>query len=135
MLRQLVSPAFVDTRGVSLTARSFTVSSSGTFAATVPARGAIAIRVGQTITGPAKTSSTTPTSTPTSTMVQVAFAPTVSTVYGENVFVVGSIAQLGSWAAGSAVHASLLLRPLMGWLTPRLDCALFFLVPRLEGDR
>jgi hypothetical protein len=82
---------------------SYSVSSSGTFSATVPARSAIAIYIGQKITGPATTTSTTPTSIPTSTSVQVTFAPTVSTVYGENVFVAGSIPQLGNWATGSAV--------------------------------
>jgi hypothetical protein len=66
----------------------FVVSSSGSFTGTVPARGAIAMYVGQTIT-------------PTS--VQVTFAPTVSTVYGENVFVVGSISQLGNWTASASV--------------------------------
>jgi hypothetical protein len=71
----------------------FTVSSSGTFFATVPARGAIAIRVGQTIKPAA---------------VPVTFASTVSTVYGENVFVSGSIPQLGSWAVEASV--SVLLR-------------------------
>jgi alpha-amylase len=77
-----------------LTVVRFTVSSSGTFFATVPARGAIAIRVGQTIKPAA---------------VPVTFASTVSTVYGENVFVSGSIPQLGSWDAGSSVSVILCL--------------------------
>jgi alpha-amylase len=77
-----------------LTVARFTVSSSGTFFATVPARGAIAIRVGQTIKPAA---------------VPVTFAATVSTVYGENVFVSGSIPQLGSWAADASVRVLLRL--------------------------
>jgi alpha-amylase len=99
------------------------VSSAGTFSATIPARSAIAIHIGQKITRPAaksmstvKTSTTTSTTashtavtstlTPTTSTVQVTFAPTVSTVWGENVFVVGSIPQLGNWAPGASVSGS-----------------------------
>ncbi|KAI0316239.1 glycoside hydrolase [Amylostereum chailletii] len=50
------------------------------------------------------TSSSTPT--PSSGTIAVSFAETATTSYGENIFVVGSIPQLGSWAPASAVALS-----------------------------
>ena len=51
-------------------------------------------------TGTSATSCTTPTS------VAVTFDEIATTAYGESVYIVGSISQLGSWATGSAVALS-----------------------------
>ncbi|KAI5120070.1 hypothetical protein M0805_002632 [Coniferiporia weirii] len=75
---------------------SYEVSSSGTFTATVTARNAIALHVGATGTG---------TTTGTSD-VQMTFQETATTTYGENIFLVGSIAELGSWNTDEAIALS-----------------------------
>ncbi|KAL3473155.1 glycoside hydrolase superfamily [Aspergillus californicus] len=50
--------------------------------------------------------STTACTTATATSVSIVFQERVTTVYGENIFIVGSISQLGSWATASAVALS-----------------------------
>ncbi|KAJ7443198.1 glycoside hydrolase [Mycena galericulata] len=81
------------------TGTGFTVS-GGSFSATVPARSAIAIHTGALGTG-----SGTGTGTGNST-VAVTFAETATTTFGENIFLVGSISQLGTWAPASALPLS-----------------------------
>ncbi|KAJ7693086.1 glycoside hydrolase [Mycena rosella] len=74
------------------TGAGFTVA-GGSFTATVPARSAIAIHTGALGTG-----SGTGTGTGTgSSTVAVSFAETATTTFGENIFLVGSISQLGTW--------------------------------------
>ncbi|KAI0746664.1 glycoside hydrolase [Daedaleopsis nitida] len=85
--------------GSSCTASSFAVS-GGSFQVTVPARSAIAIHTGAKGTG----SGNNPP--PTSGSVTVNFAETATTTFGENIFLVGSISQLGSWAPGNAIALS-----------------------------
>jgi hypothetical protein len=102
---------------------SFTVSASGTFTTSVAARSSIGIHTGQMITGsPSSTKTTTPTSTPTATSVYVTFAPTVTTVYGENVFLVGNTSALGSWSPSSAVCAACSVELSVAQLFLRLHC-------------
>ncbi|ETW76368.1 glycoside hydrolase family 13 protein [Heterobasidion irregulare TC 32-1] len=83
------------------TGSSFTVSSSGTFAATIGSRSAIAIHTGATGTGTGSGSTS-----PTNSTIAVTFQETATTTYGENIFLVGSISQLGDWAAASAIALS-----------------------------
>ncbi|KAJ7845120.1 glycoside hydrolase [Mycena olivaceomarginata] len=72
--------------------------SGGKFTATVPARSAIAIHTGQLGTG-SGTGTGGGTGTGSST-VAVSFAETATTTFGrgpQNIFLVGSISQLGTW--------------------------------------
>ncbi|MEV7971173.1 carbohydrate-binding module family 20 domain-containing protein [Sphaerisporangium sp. NPDC088356] len=69
---------------------SVTVSSSGTASVTVPAKGAVAIRVGA----------------PASPAVTTSFNANVTTSWGQNVFVVGNVPELGNWNLASAVALS-----------------------------
>ncbi|KIJ56431.1 carbohydrate-binding module family 20 protein, partial [Sphaerobolus stellatus SS14] len=71
---------------------SITVSSCGTFTATISARNALAIHIGAF--------------TSTGGSVTVNFAETATTTFGDNIFVVGSISQLGNWAPGSSIAMS-----------------------------
>ena len=73
---------------------SHTVSSTGTFTATVPAYGALALHVGETTTGGG---------TPAS---QASFAVNASTVWGQNVYVVGNIPALGNWTPSAGLALS-----------------------------
>ncbi|KIM89391.1 carbohydrate-binding module family 20 protein [Piloderma croceum F 1598] len=77
----------------SCTGTSFSVS-NGSLTATVPARSAIAIYTGATGAGRQSNS------------VSVAFSEIAITNFGENIFIVGSIPQLGSWAPDSAITMS-----------------------------
>lgn len=79
----------------SCTGAAITVS-GGSFTATVAARSAIAIHTGSKGTGSG-------TGNPA---VAVTFAETATTVFGENIFLVGSISQLGTWAPASAIALS-----------------------------
>ncbi|THV01328.1 glycoside hydrolase [Dendrothele bispora CBS 962.96] len=90
----------------SCTGSSFTVS-GGTFTATVPARSAIAIHTGAKGTG-SGTSGTGGGSTGGggSGTVAVTFVETATTVFGENIFLVGSISQLETWNTASAIPLS-----------------------------
>ncbi|KAK7691589.1 hypothetical protein QCA50_004988 [Cerrena zonata] len=88
----------------SCTGKSFTVS-GGTFSATINARDALAIHTGATGTGSGTGSGNTGGGTG-STTVTVNFAETATTTFGENIFLVGSISQLGTWNAASAIALS-----------------------------
>ncbi|KAL3473154.1 starch binding domain-containing protein [Aspergillus californicus] len=59
------------------------------------------------VTATTLTTSASSTSTcVAATSVQVTFNALVTTTYGENVYIVGSISQLGSWSTGSAIALS-----------------------------
>ncbi|KAJ7108322.1 glycoside hydrolase [Mycena epipterygia] len=79
--------------------------SGGSFSATVPARSAIAIHTGALGTGSGPGTSSGSGSGSSST-VAVTFAETATTTFGENIFLVGSISQLGTWAPASAIPLS-----------------------------
>ncbi|KAL2852074.1 starch binding domain-containing protein [Aspergillus pseudoustus] len=59
-----------------------------------------------TSTSSTTSSATSSTSCTAATSIPVTFDARVTTTYGENVYVVGSISQLGSWSTGSAVALS-----------------------------
>ncbi|KAJ7212586.1 glycoside hydrolase [Mycena pura] len=85
------------------TGTGFTVT-GGTFTATVPACGAIAIHAGQTGNGSSTGgggggSACSPT-------VAVTFDETATTTFGENIFLVGSIPQLANWDTSAAIPLS-----------------------------
>ncbi|TDL22528.1 glycoside hydrolase [Rickenella mellea] len=88
------------------TGSSFTVSSSGSISATIPARCAFAIHTGAVGTGSSATSGLSCASQTTGSTVSVVFNETATTVLGENIFVVGSIPQLGSWNPAGAIALS-----------------------------
>ncbi|MEV7971720.1 carbohydrate-binding module family 20 domain-containing protein [Cellulomonas sp. NPDC089187] len=73
---------------------TYTVSSAGTFTATVPAYGALALHVGARTSGGGTTQGS------------ASFAVNASTVWGQNIRVVGSIPALGSWNPASGVALS-----------------------------
>ncbi|WP_169165577.1 carbohydrate-binding module family 20 domain-containing protein [Cellulomonas taurus] len=72
---------------------TYTVSASGTFTATVPAYGALALHVGKT-------------GAPGTAHGVTSFAVNATTVWGQNVYVVGSIPALGNWTPTSGVALS-----------------------------
>ncbi|THH28893.1 hypothetical protein EUX98_g5312 [Antrodiella citrinella] len=76
------------------TGLSFNVS-GGSFVATVPARSAVGIHTGATGEG--------------SELVALDFAETATTQWGENIYLVGSIAQLGNWDPDTACSACVIL--------------------------
>ncbi|KAK7691582.1 hypothetical protein QCA50_004981 [Cerrena zonata] len=89
----------------SCTGSSFSVS-GGTFTAMVASRDAIAIHTGATGTGSGSSNSSGGSTGTTSSTVTVDFAETATTTFGENIFLVGSISQLGSWDTASAIALS-----------------------------
>ncbi|MGK5681433.1 carbohydrate-binding module family 20 domain-containing protein [Actinoplanes sp. URMC 104] len=82
------------------TGTAYTVNSSGQFTATVPANGMLALHVDARGAG-----STTPPPTGCST-VAVTFASTTTTVFGENVYVLGNRAELSTWNTSGGVALS-----------------------------
>jgi len=74
--------------------------SGGTFTATVPARSALAIHSGQQGSGSGSGGGGGGGGDGT---VAVTFAETAQTVFGENIFIAGSLSQLGSWDPNAAV--------------------------------
>ncbi|KAJ7093290.1 glycoside hydrolase family 13 protein [Mycena belliarum] len=89
--------------GGKCTGTGFTVT-GGVFNATVPACGAIAIHTGQLGAG-SGTGGGGGGGGGTGT-VAVSFAEMATTTFGENIFLVGSLAQLGAWAPASALALS-----------------------------
>ncbi|KAK6980929.1 alpha-amylase [Favolaschia claudopus] len=77
--------------------------SGGQFTTTVPARSAIAIHTGQVGSGGSSGGGGGGGGSGT---VAVSWAETATTTFGENIFLVGSIAQLGNWAPASALPLS-----------------------------
>ncbi|HEY0480438.1 MAG TPA: carbohydrate-binding module family 20 domain-containing protein [Kofleriaceae bacterium] len=73
-----------------------TVDASGNASITAPAFGAAAIHVSATVTGGT-------TNPPPPTTVTVTFNEAADTVFGENIYVTGSITELATWNPGSAV--------------------------------
>ncbi|MFJ8311440.1 MULTISPECIES: carbohydrate-binding module family 20 domain-containing protein [unclassified Streptomyces] len=90
--------------GGTCTGPAVTVNSSGQATVTVNAGDAVALYT----TGTACTSDCpTPTPTPTTpSTVNETFHENKTTVWGQNVYVVGSIPALGNWAPGSAIPLS-----------------------------
>ncbi|KAJ7230813.1 glycoside hydrolase [Mycena rebaudengoi] len=78
------------------TGTRFTVS-GGSFAVTVPSRSAIAIHTGALGLGGSGGGSG---------IVAVSFVETATTTSGENIFLVGDLAQLGAWAPASSIPLS-----------------------------
>ncbi|KAJ6476448.1 glycoside hydrolase [Mycena vitilis] len=87
--------------GGACTGSGFTVA-SGKFTATVPARSAVAIHTGALGTG----SGSGTGSGGGSGTVAVSFAETATTTFGENIFLVGSISQLGTWDPAASLALS-----------------------------
>ncbi|KAK0197757.1 glycoside hydrolase family 13 protein, partial [Armillaria mellea] len=83
------------------TGSGFTVS-GGSFTATVSAHSAIAIHTGAKGTGSGSGGS----GGGDSGSVALSFAETATTIFGENIFVVGSISQLGNWAPALSIDLS-----------------------------
>lgn len=84
-------------------AHSVTVS-GGKFTATVAARDALAIHTGAKGTGSGSSGGGG------AGTVSISFAETATTVLGENIFLVGSLSQLGAWDPNSAVSLFPLLK-------------------------
>jgi alpha-amylase len=80
---------------------TISVNSTGQATFTVNAMDAVAIYGGAKLGGVTPTPSPTPT-----TGIAVTFNENATTVWGQNVYVVGSIPALGSWNAGSAILLS-----------------------------
>ncbi|KAL5632943.1 hypothetical protein ACGC1H_003438 [Rhizoctonia solani] len=78
------------------TGASYTVS-GGTFTATIPARSAIALFTGAIGIGSSNTGSGS---------AFVSFGVYAETTFGDNIFLVGSTSQLGTWAADSSIAMS-----------------------------
>ncbi|CAE6405532.1 unnamed protein product [Rhizoctonia solani] len=80
--------------GGACTGASYTIS-GGTFTATIPARSAIALFTGAVGTGTGNSGS-----------ASVSFQVYAETTYGDNIFVAGSISQLGTWAPSGSIAMS-----------------------------
>ncbi|KAH9169805.1 glycoside hydrolase [Lactarius sanguifluus] len=80
---------------VMCTGSAFTINNDGSLVATVGARQAIAVHVGALGSG---------TTTPKiAQQVPVLFYENATTTYGDNIFVVGSVPQLGNWNTTNAI--------------------------------
>ncbi|KAI9429333.1 glycoside hydrolase [Lactarius indigo] len=77
------------------TGTAFTISNDSRLAVTVASRQAIAVHTGALGNGTSIAK--------TAQQVPVLFHTNVTTTYGENVFVVGSVSQLGSWDPSNAI--------------------------------
>jgi alpha-amylase len=92
---------------------SITVS-GGTASVTIPANSAVAIHVnarsGSGGTTPTPTATTSPTASPSPTgsctTVAVSFAATVTTTYGQNVYVLGNRSELSNWDTSGGLALS-----------------------------
>ncbi|KAL5532385.1 hypothetical protein ACEPAF_5955 [Sanghuangporus sanghuang] len=82
--------------------QSMTVASDGTFSTTISSRNAIAIHTGALGTA----NKTTPTT------VAVTFQEMATTVFGENIFLVGSISELANWDTDNAIALSAATYPI-----------------------
>ncbi|MGA5700147.1 carbohydrate-binding module family 20 domain-containing protein [Peterkaempfera bronchialis] len=103
------------TSGGGCTGTTYTIGSDGRFTATVGAGDAIALYTGAP---GAPGSTTTPTANPTSA-TGASFAVNATTVFGQNIYVVGNTATLGNWDTGKALLLSSASYPV--W---RLDVAM-----------
>jgi alpha-amylase len=84
-----------DVTGGSCTGTAYTVDAGGRVTATVPANGALALHVNARVAGGSGCGTAT-----------VSLAAQVTTVWGENVFIVGDAAALGGWNPANAVPLS-----------------------------
>ncbi|KAI0295076.1 glycoside hydrolase [Multifurca ochricompacta] len=85
---------------------AFTINSGGSLTVTVGPRQAIAIHTGALGKG---------TATPrTAQQIPVMFSENVTTTFGENVFVVGSLPQLGNWDTSNAIPLDPTNNPVWG---------------------
>ncbi|GAA0505529.1 alpha-amylase [Paractinoplanes deccanensis] len=87
-----------DVTGTTCSGTAYTVDSGGQFTATVPANGMIALHVNARTSGGGTTN-------PCSS-VAVTFAATATTVWGENVYVLGNRTELSNWNTGGGVALS-----------------------------
>ncbi|EIM87674.1 alpha-amylase [Stereum hirsutum FP-91666 SS1] len=94
-----------DTDPTVCSSTTYTVS-GGSFTATVGAYDAIAIYTSSGSSIPTSTTSTSTAPTSTSATVSITFDELETTSFGENVYLVGSIAALGSWNTASAILLS-----------------------------
>jgi alpha-amylase len=85
-----------DYSGGTCTGATYTVSSSGTFTASLPANSMLALHVNARTTGGSTSCSS----------VAVTFAVNATTVWGENVYVLGNRAELGNWNTSGGVALS-----------------------------
>jgi alpha-amylase len=91
-----------DLAGGSCTGPAYAVDGNGQVTATVGANAALALHVNARTTG-----TTGPTTPPSGcTTAATTFAATVSTTFGQNVFVTGNTAALGNWNPANAVALS-----------------------------
>lgn len=103
----------------------FTVS-GGKFTATVRARDALAIHTGAKGSGSGSGGGGS---------VAVSFEETAETVFGENIFLVGSISQLGSWDPDSSVCDPFAFRCVnLLMIMVCIDCAVLCKLPCLEDN-
>ncbi|MFI5494977.1 carbohydrate-binding module family 20 domain-containing protein [Actinoplanes sp. NPDC051859] len=78
------------------TGAAYPVDAAGRFTATIPANAGLALHIGARGSGPTTDCATAP----------VSFAATVSTTWGQNVFVTGDTPALGNWNPSAAVPLS-----------------------------
>ncbi|WP_217575765.1 carbohydrate-binding module family 20 domain-containing protein [Streptomyces sp. GbtcB7] len=94
-----------DATGTACTGPTVTVDSAGKATATVKAHDALALyALGTPCTTDCPTNP--PTTPPTNATVSETFNETRQTVWGENVFLAGSLPQLGNWAPADAIPLS-----------------------------
>lgn len=82
------------------------VDGAGRATFTVPADGAVALHVGQRATGTSPTTGPTATPAPTASTAQVAFGVQATTVWGQEIRVVGDHPALGAWDPARGVPLS-----------------------------
>lgn len=99
-----------DFAGGACSGRTLTVSSTGQAAISVPPMFAAALHVGARLGGtPSPSPSPSPAPSPSPSpggAVTVAFAVNATTWFGQNVYVVGNLPQLGSWNPDAAIPLS-----------------------------
>ncbi|MET0424702.1 MAG: carbohydrate-binding module family 20 domain-containing protein [Actinoplanes sp.] len=93
-----------DFSGGTCSGPTYTVNSSGQFTATVAGNGLLALHINARTTG-GGTASPTPTGSACA-QVAVTFASTTTTVFGENVFVLGNRAELSNWSTTGGLALS-----------------------------
>ncbi len=117
-----------DWDGSTCSGRTLVVNASGQTTISVPGNYAAAIHVGAKLSSgptPTPTITVTPTRTPTPTatptgpcQASVTFKETATTWYGQNVYVVGNVPELGGWDTNKAVALSANAYPLWQTLNP-----------------
>ncbi|PPR08271.1 hypothetical protein CVT24_001111 [Panaeolus cyanescens] len=92
--------------------------SGGKFTAIVAARNAIAFHTSALGTGSSSPPGSSTGGVKSSTDVSVTFQETATTTFGENIFLVGSIPSLGSWAPSNAIPLSAATYPVWNVTVP-----------------